>query len=407
MDLELEGKKILIGISGGIAAYKICNLVRLFIKSGAEVKVVMTPAAVSFVSPLTLSALSRNEVIINILPSLSDSAKSEKVDTRTWHVNYGLWADLFIVAPATCNTIGKAMSGISDNFLLATLLACRCPVLIAPAMDDDMFKHKVTQRNIEGLRSIGYQIIDPVYGELASGLTGDGRMAEPEAIFDRAASILKTSKDLSGRKILITAGPTREYLDKVRYISNPSTGKMGFELARASQERGADVTLISGPVNLETPAGVNRIDVVSADDMFRKVKSNLRGKDLVIMSAAVEDFTPLNKVDKKIKKENESKFVFEFVKVDDILSYLGKNKKGFRLIGFALETDNETDNAKKKLTYKNLDLIVLNNPNVPGAGFGTDTNIVTLIDKKSSESLPVMSKFDVSNKILDKYLKLK
>ena len=404
---DLKGKKILIGISGGIAAYKICSLVRLFVKAGAAVKVIMTPAAVSFVSPLTLSALSRNEVIINILPDHTDLSKSEKVDSGTWHVNYGLWADIFIIAPATCNTIGKAISGISDNFLLATLLACRCPVLFAPAMDDDMYKHKVTQRNISGLRSIGYQIIDPVYGELASGLTGEGRMAEPEDIFHRAEFILNSSRDLAGKKILVTAGPTREYLDKVRFISNPSTGKMGFELAKAAQARGADVTLISGPVNLETPTGVNRIDVVSADDMFRDVKSRVRGKDLVIMSAAVEDFTPMNKIEKKIKKENESKFVFEFEKVVDILSYLGKNKKGYKLIGFAVETDNESVNAKKKLLSKNLDLIVLNNPNVAGAGFGTETNIVTLIDKKSAESLPLMSKYDVSNKILDKYLTIR
>lgn len=405
--MDLKGKKILIGISGGIAAYKICSLVRLFIKAGAEVKVVMTPAAVSFVSPVTLSALSRNEVVINMLPDQSEIIKSERVDTKTWHVNYGLWADIFIIAPATCNTIGKAFGGLSDNFLLSTLLACRCPVLFAPAMDDDMYKNKVTQRNIEGLKAIGYHIADPVFGELASGLTGEGRMSEPETIFEKTRVILAGSKDLAGKKILITAGPTREYIDKVRFISNPSTGKMGFELARAAQERGAEVTLITGPVNLETPFGVNRIDVISADDMFRSVKSKRKGKQLIIMSAAIEDFTPLNKANIKIKKEDQTKFVFEFTKVVDILSFLGKSKDGYKLIGFAVETDNEINNAKKKLTAKNLDMIVLNNPNTPGAGFGSDTNVVTLIDRKSSESLPIMSKFEVANRILDRYLKLR
>ena len=405
--MDLKGKKILIGISGGIAAYKICSLVRLFIKAGAEVKVIMTPAAVSFVSPVTLSALSRNEVVINMLPDQSQIMMSERVDTKTWHVNYGLWADIFIIAPATCNTIAKAYGGISDNFLLSTLLACRCPVLFAPAMDDDMYKNKVTQRNIEGLKAIGYHIADPVFGELASGLTGEGRMSEPETIFEKTIVILAGTKDLAGKKILITAGPTREYIDKVRFISNPSTGKMGFELARAAQERGAEVTLITGPVNLQTPIGVKRFDVVSAEDMFKSVKSNSKRKHLIIMSAAIEDFTPLNKTNAKLKKENQSTFTFKFTKVVDILSYLGKKKENHKLIGFAVETDNEISNAKKKLSEKNLDMIVLNNPNTPGAGFGTDTNIVTLIDRKSSERLPIMSKYDVANKILDRYLKLK
>jgi phosphopantothenoylcysteine decarboxylase/phosphopantothenate--cysteine ligase len=405
--VDLKGKKILIGISGGIAAYKICSLVRLFIKAGAEVKVIMTPAAVSFASPVTLSALSRNEVVINMLPDQSEIMKSERVDTKTWHVNYGLWADIFIIAPATCNTIGKVFAGISDNFLLSTLLACRCPVLFAPAMDDDMYKNKVTQRNIEGLKAIGYHIADPVFGELASGLTGEGRMSEPETIFEKAKVIMAGTKDLEGRKILITAGPTREYIDKVRFISNPSTGKMGFELAKAAQERGAEVTLITGPVNLETPNGVKRIDVVSAEDMFKSVKSNIKRKHLIIMSAAIEDFTPLKKADTKLKKEDQEIFTFEFTKVIDILKYLGQNKKDHKLIGFAVETDDELINAKKKLSEKNLDMIVLNNPNTPGAGFGTDTNVVTLIDRKLSEQLPIMSKYEVANKILDRYLKLR
>ncbi len=405
--MSVKGKKILIGISGGIAAYKICSLVRLFIKSGAEVKVVMTPAAVNFVSPVTLSALSKNEVAINIFPENSSWGKSETIDTRTWHVNYGLWCDLFIVAPATCNTIAKTSSGICDNFLLASLYSCRCPVLFVPAMDDDMYRHKATRRNISALREFGYQVMDAEFGELASGLTGEGRMPEPERIFEEADKILTKKSDLAGRKILISAGPTREYIDRVRFITNPSTGKMGFELARAAKERGATVTLVSGPVNMETPDGVKRINVETAAQMFDALKSNRRNKDLIIMSAAVEDFTPAVKSDFKIKKENESRFTFEFTKVTDILQYLGKNKSGFRLIGFAVETDNESINAKKKLVSKNLDMIVMNNPNVEGAGFGTDTNVVTLIDKKGSEKLPLLSKFEVANKILDSYLKMR
>lgn len=405
--MDLKGKKILVGITGGIAAYKICMLVRLFVKAGAEVRVVMTPAAASFVSPLTLSALSKNEVIINILPSDTNFSKAEKTETKTWHVNYGIWADLFVIAPATCNTLAKAASGICDNFLLACFLSSRCPVLFAPAMDDDMYKNKITKRNIENLRQLGYHFIDPEFGELASGLTGEGRMAEPENIFSKAAAVLQVRKDLAGKKILITAGPTREYLDRVRFITNPSTGKMGFELARAAAQRGANVTLITGPVTQETPSGVKRIDVVSADDMFRSVRANRKSKDLIIMSAAVEDFTPALKSDRKIKKEGGDTFIFEFTKVVDILRFLGTDKKGYRLIGFAVETDDEIANARKKLAEKNLDMIVLNNPNTEGAGFGTDTNVVTLIDRKSKLELPKLSKFDVANRILDRYIQLK
>lgn len=405
--MELKGKKVLVGITGGIAAYKICSLVRLFIKAGAEVRVVMTPSAVSFVSPVTLSALSKNEVIINLLPVPGSFQNSEKVETSTWHVNYGLWADLFVIAPATCNTIAKAVAGICDNFLLAALFSCRCPVLISPAMDEDMYKHPVTRRNIKALAEIGYRIIDPEYGELASGLTGEGRMAEPERIFEVASKMLNARKDLAGKKVLVTAGPTREFIDKVRFISNPSTGKMGFEIARAARQRGASVTLITGPVSLETPNGVKRIDVVTSDEMFRSVKANKKNKDLIVMAAAVEDFTPAAKSGFKIKKEGNSGFTFDFVLSVDILSHLGKEKSGYKLIGFAVETNDGIANARKKLSSKKLDLIVLNNPDEEGAGFGTDTNVVTLIDRRSEERLPKMTKYDVANRILDKYLLLK
>lgn len=403
----LKGKKILIGISGGIAAYKICYLVRFFVKQKAEVRIIMTPAAAKFVSPVTLSALSKNEVIINMFPENNDFSNSEKIETKTWHVNLGMWADVFIIAPATANTIAKITCGISDNFLLAAVLASRSPLVIVPAMDDDMYKNPVTKKNLVRLRELGYKIIEPVYGELASGIFGEGRMTEPEEIFDFVKRLLLQKKDLEGKKILITAGPTIEYLDSVRYLTNSSTGKMGFELARAARDRGAEVTLVTGPVSLADIEGVKRIDVKTSDEMFIAVKKNIKNKHLIIMSAAVEDFKPSKTINSKIKKEDKDKFIFEFEKTTDILEYAGKYKSGFKLIGFALEIENGPENAKRKLKNKNLDMIVLNNPNIKGAGFGTDTNVVTFIDKKNVEELPLLSKYDVGNRILDKYLKMK
>lgn len=403
----LKGKKILIGISGGIAAYKICYLVRMLIKEGAEVRVVMTPTATKFVSPVTLSALSKNEVIINMFPDNDDYTGSEKIETKTWHVNLGIWADVFLIAPATANTISKIAAGISDNFLLSTVLAAKCPVLIAPTMDDDMYKNTFTQRNLRMLKDAGYKFIDPTFGELASGIHGEGRMAEPEKILEYIENFLSVKKDLSGKNVLITAGPTIEFLDSVRFLTNSSTGKMGFEIARAASDRGAKVTLITGPVALNNIDGVKRIDVKTSDEMFRSVKANLKNKDLIIMTAAVEDFKPVKAINSKIKKEDKDKFIFEFKKTVDILEHVGKIKKGFKLIGFALETDDEIENAKRKLLKKNLDLVVLNNPKVDGAGFGTDTNVITLIDKRNIQKLPLMSKYEAGNKILDKYLRMK
>lgn len=398
----LKGKKILIGICGGIAAYKICTLIRLLKKAEAEVKVIMTPSAVHFVSPLTLSSLSGNDVIINMYPS-----QAEKINAGTWHVHLGLWADLFIIAPATLSTIGKTVNGITDNFLLTTLFSARCKTIFAPAMDHDMYKHPVTQSNLKKLHELGYEIIPPEEGELASGLHGVGRMAEPETIFQRANEILSCQNDLAEKKVLITAGPTIEYIDKVRYITNPSSGKMGFQLARAATERGADVTLISGPVNLDTPAGCKRIDVESADDMFNAVKSEIDSIDLVIMAAAVEDLKPVSVAKEKIKKDKlNDRFSIDFEKSVDILNYLGKNKSQYKLIGFAVETEDGVENALRKFETKNLDMIVLNNPEEAGAGFKTDTNIVTLITSTEQQKLPLLTKYQVANAILDKYLLL-
>lgn len=401
----LKGKKILVGICGGIAAYKICTLVRLLKKAEAEVKVIMTPSAVHFVSPLTLSSLSGNEVVINMYPEKSGSAGI--VNAGTWHVHLGLWADLFIIAPATLNTIGKVVTGITDNFLLTTLFSARCQTVFAPAMDHDMFTHRVTQSNLEKLTELGYKIIPPEEGELASGLVGMGRMAEPETIFDYAVNTLSSQKDLSKKKILITAGPTIEYIDKVRYISNPSSGKMGFQLAKAASDRGAEVTLIAGPVQLDTPANCKRIDVTSADEMFAAVKSEYSNQDLIIMAAAVEDLKPVSVAKEKIKKDKlNDRFSIDFEKSVDILEFLGKNKSDYKLIGFAVETEDELENAKRKLETKNLDLIVLNNPDQKGAGFKTDTNIVTLITSTENIKLPLLKKYQVANAILDKFLLL-
>ena len=399
----LKGKKILIGITGGIAAYKACNLVRLFIKTGAEVKVIMTPSAAKFVSPLTLSVLSKNPVVINMFPAENDFSKSEVVDAGTWHINLGLWADLFIIAPATANSIAKIVAGISDNFLLSTVLASRCSIVIAPTMDEDMYKNSITQKNISELIKRGYYIVNPVVGELASGLHGIGKMAEPDDIFEFSANLL-FPKDLKGKKILVTAGPTIEPIDAVRYISNYSSGKMGFEIAKSAVRRGADVTLITGQVSFNTPAGVNRINTNSSEDMFDEVKKNLKGKNLIIMSAAVCDFKPKVIKNNKIKKNESAELKLELMKTTDILSYIGTNKKSFKLIGFALETDNGVNNAKEKLKKKNLDMIVLNNPKDDGAGFGTDTNIVKFITAKEIKELPKMLKSQVADAILDFYL---
>jgi phosphopantothenoylcysteine decarboxylase / phosphopantothenate---cysteine ligase len=403
----LKGKKILIGVTGGIAAYKICQLVRLLVKEKAEVKIIMTPSAEKFVSPVTLSTLSKNEVLIDLFPKEIKSKKSKKINIKTWHVDLGLWADLMLIAPATLNTIGKIVNGICDNLLLATVYSARCPVMIAPAMDEDMFKHPVTKNNIELSRNLNYKVIDPEKGELASGLVGTGRMAEPESIFKIVKDHFEKTRDLKGKKILITAGPTVEQIDPVRFITNASSGKMGYETARAAKERGADVTLISGPVMIKSEKGIKKIDVKSAEQMFKAVKKNLNGKDLIIMSAAVEDLVPVIFSRYKIKKKTKDKiFNIAFKPAIDILKYLGEIKKTFKLIGFALETDNDLNNAKEKLKSKNLDMIVMNNLNDKGAGFGYDTNVVTFINSKSPKKLKKMSKYEIGNKILDEYLKM-
>ena len=370
----MKGKNIIIGITGSIAAYKIPFLIRLFIREGASVKVIMTPCATTFVTPLTLATLSRNPVIVDPF----------KETTGEWnnHVELGSWADVMIFAPVTANTLAKMAHGVADNFLVTAYLSAKCPVFIAPAMDLDMYHHPATSKNIEILRSFGNTIIEPQVGELASGLSGPGRLEEPEHIFQIIDKFFKTKAEFTGKKILLTAGPTQEKIDKVRYISNFSTGKMGFAIAEEAAKRGADVTLITGPTTLTCDhPSVHRIDITSAEELFQQCSLHFPESDVTVMAAAVSDYTISNPTDKKLKKKPGT-FVINLVPAVDVLTELGrkKNKKQL-LIGFALETENELVNAQQKLRTKNLDMIVLNSLRDKGAGFGTSTNKVTVIGK--------------------------
>ncbi|MAT39068.1 MAG: bifunctional phosphopantothenoylcysteine decarboxylase/phosphopantothenate--cysteine ligase CoaBC [Ectothiorhodospiraceae bacterium] len=393
----LQGKHIIVGVTGSIAAYKAAILVRELVKAGAEVRVAMTDSACEFITPMTLGTLSQNAVIKDMFPPESGAG--------TWHIDTGLWADAMIVAPASANTIAKLAYGFADNALCSLALALRCPLLVAPVMDTDMLVHPATQRNIDVLRERGVKIIDPEEGELASGLTGPGRLPEIPVIMEVIrSSIPREVKDLSGKNVLVTAGPTHEKLDPVRYIGNFSSGKMGFAIAEAAAARGANVTLIAGPVHLDTPIGVKRIDIESAEQMFECVRTEMKTQDVIVMSAAVADFRPAKELPGKLKKGSirEDEYKLELVKNPDILEYLGKNKGERTLVGFALETDDPVDNAAEKIVKKNTDMIVLNNPLQDGAGFAVDTNIVTFLypDGRKQE-LDKMRKRELAEKILD------
>ncbi|WP_416443069.1 bifunctional phosphopantothenoylcysteine decarboxylase/phosphopantothenate--cysteine ligase CoaBC [Leeuwenhoekiella sp. A16] len=372
----LSGKKVILGVTAGIAAYKSAWLVRAFIKAGAEVKVIMTPDAKEFVTPLTLSTLSKNPVLSSFTHSEDDNAMWNN------HVDLGLWADFFVIAPATANTLAKMATGTSDNLLLATYLSAKCPVYFAPAMDLDMYKHRSTQDTFEKLQSFGNIMIPATSGELASGLEGQGRMAEPEDIVKFIERDRLAKMPLKGKKVLITAGPTYEAIDPVRFIGNHSSGRMGFELAQCAAELGAEVILISGPTHLEIEHSLIKvIRVVSAQDMFAVVKEYYDEVDVAIAAAAVADYRPISPADQKIKKKAEYLSI-DLEPTQDILGFMGNTKKKQFLVGFALETENEIENAKKKLIKKNLDLIVLNSLNDKGAGFKTVTNKVTFINKE-------------------------
>lgn len=391
----LKGKKVVVAVTGSIAAYKSALIVRLLIKSGAEVKVVMTNSSHDFITPLTLSTLSKNSVY-------SEFTSSKEAGTWNNHVELGLWADFMLVAPATANSLSKMASGESDNFMMAVYLSAKCPVYIAPAMDLDMYKHPSTKENIEKLVSFGNVIIYPGSGELASGLDGEGRLAEPEEIIDFIHNDLRAKQPLFGKRMMVTAGPTHEALDPVRYLGNRSTGKMGFALAKKASELGATVTLIAGPVSLSTPnPSITRIDVVSASEMFEAVKAEFNNQDIVVMAAAIADYTPLVFSQKKMKKK-EGELNIELKRTQDILAYLGQNKQKQILVGFALETNNEKENAQGKLERKNLDFIVLNSLNDKGAGFAGDTNKVSILDRHNKTTdFELKSKEDVSGDILN------
>ncbi len=396
----LSGKNILLGITAGIAAYKTANLVRLFIKAGANVKVVMTPASKDFITPLTLSTLSKNPV--------HSSFTNEDDDNAVWnnHVELGLWADLFVIAPATANSLSKMANGVCDNLLMATYLSAKCSVYFAPAMDLDMYKHPTTLRSFQLLKSFGNVMIPATSGELASGLVGEGRMAEPEDIIDFIEKHILNQLPLIGKKILITAGPTYEAIDPVRFIGNHSSGKMGFEIAKAAANLGAEVTLISGPTHEKiSHSFIKIINVVSALQMYDEVHKHFDSVDIAILSAAVADYKPKFVSDTKIKKK-EISFTIELEKTKDILASLGVIKKHQFLVGFALETNNELDNAKGKLEAKNLDLIVLNSLNDDGAGFGGSTNKVTFITK-SGDIIhhDLKSKSDVASDLIHHIIK--
>jgi phosphopantothenoylcysteine decarboxylase/phosphopantothenate--cysteine ligase len=395
----LSGKKILLGISGGIAAYKTANLVRLLIKAGAQVQVVMSPASLHFVTPLTLATLSKNPVYSTFY--------NEEDGNGEWnnHVELGLWADLMLIAPATANTLSKMANGNCDNLLIATYLSAKCPVYFAPAMDLDMYKHPSTLDSFHKLKAFGNIIIPAESGELASGLSGEGRMAEPENIVSFLESDLLDKLPLKGKKILITAGPTYEAIDPVRFIGNHSSGKMGFDIANEAANKGAEVILVSGPTHLNVQnSSIKLIRVTSAQDMYEACHEHYKEVDVAIAAAAVADYRPKNVANQKIKK-NDSTFSIELEKTKDILASLGEQKKNQFLIGFALETENEIEHAKQKIQKKNLDLIVLNSLNDEGAGFGKSTNKVTFISKDFTiEPKELKSKEEVAQDIINKVI---
>lgn len=391
----LKGKHIILGVTGSIAAYKAATLTRLLVKEGASVKVVMTPLAKEFITPLTMATLSKSPIMV-------DFYNPENGDWNS-HVDLGLWADLYLIAPASANTIGKMAGGIADNLLLTTYLSAKCPVMVAPAMDLDMYKHPATQRNLKVLQSFGNIIIEPESGELASGLVGKGRMEEPEKIVSFITAYFARQADFKGKKVVVTAGPTYEKIDPVRFIGNYSSGKMGLAIAEELAGRGAEVVLVCGPVNLKTchPA-IRQVDVESAAQMYEATSSEFADSDVAILSAAVADFTPKEKADHKIKRGKDD-LVLELLPTKDIAAELGKMKNASQLlVGFALETNDEEVNALSKMQRKNLDMIVLNSLNDKGAGFGVDTNKVTIMDKAGNRTVyELKTKLEVAKDIVD------
>ena len=388
----LKGKTVVLGVTGSIAAYKAASLVSLLVKNHADVHVIMTKNALNFINPITFETLTKNKCLVDTF--------DRNFEFKVEHVSLAKAADIFVIAPATANVIAKAVHGIADDMLTTTFLAAKCPKLICPAMNTAMYENPVTQDNIRLCNKYGYKLVEPVEGLLACGDVGRGKMSEPEEIFEHICLEICRKKDLKGKKILVTAGPTQEAIDPVRYVTNHSTGKMGYAVAKVAAQRGADVTLVSGPVQLKKPAGVKLVNIKSAKEMFDAVKAEFDGCDIIIKAAAVADYRPKNVSGEKIKK-TDSSLALEMEKTDDILKYLGQNKKKQFLCGFSMETENMVENSRAKLDKKNLDMIVANNLKVSGAGFGTDTNIVTIITKDKEVELPKMYKEEVADELLN------
>ncbi len=394
----LKNKTVLLGVTGSIAAYKAATLASILVKAGANVEVIMTKNACNFINPITFESLTGNKCIVDTFD------RNFKYEVE--HISIANAADLAVIAPASANVIGKLASGIADDMLTTTLMACKCKILIASAMNTNMYENPVLQRNLDTLKEYGYEEIEPLSGRLACGTTGKGKMQEPEIIFEYILKELASDKDLKGKKVLVTAGPTQENIDPVRFITNHSTGKMGFALAKAAMLRGAEVTLIKGPVSIAPPMFVNVIDVVSAKDMFEAVQHNYGDCDIIVKSAAVADYTPVETANEKIKK-TDSDANISLKRTKDILAFLGENRKeGQKICGFSMETENLIENSLKKLKKKKIDLIAANNLKVDGAGFGTDTNVITLISDDSIKELPLMSKEAAANAILDEIIAL-
>lgn len=397
--MKLTGKTVVLGITGGIAAYKACELASRLRKAGAETYVIMTKNACEFVAPLSFETLTNHPVVTDTF------ARPETWEVE--HVALAKKADVFVIAPATANIMAKMACGIADDMLSTTVLATKAPVLVAPAMNTGMWDHAATQANVETLKMRGVHFVGPEGGYLACGDTGAGRMSEPEAIFDAICDILCPVQDMAGLNVLVTAGPTREALDPVRYITNHSSGKMGYAIAQAAQKRGANVTLLSGPVQLKVPEGVKVVNVMSTQDLYDRMMEHCEKQHIIIQAAAPADFTPVAFAEEKIKKDDNGNLVIEMKQTQDVAKAVGQRKvPGQVLVGFAAETEKVNEHAKKKLAKKNLDMIVANDVTKPGAGFNVDTNIVTFITKEGLEDMPQLSKADVADKLLDRALKL-
>lgn len=391
MEKILKSKTVVLGVTGSIAAYKIANLASSLVKKGANVHVIMTKNATNFINPITFETLTGNKCLVDTF--------DRNFEFSVEHVSLAKQADIFMVAPASANVIGKIANGIADDMLTTTIMACKCHKVISPAMNTNMFENPIVQDNLEKLRNYGYEVIDPASGYLACGDTGAGKMPEPTVLESYIMKNIAMEKDMAGKKVLITAGPTMEAIDPVRFISNHSTGKMGYALAKIAMERGAEVTLVTGKTYIEKPDFVKIIDVKSAKEMFDAVDKEFDSQDIVIMSAAVADYRPKTVADEKIKK-NDGEMAIELERTDDILGTMSKRKKNQFLCGFSMETEHMLENSKNKLKKKNLDMICANNLKVEGAGFGTDTNVVTLITENEGRQLPIMSKEQVANEIL-------